>query len=141
MKSGFDVDQKKLVKSIAEEFKNKKILVPPSWAKFVKTSPAKDRPPEQQDWWFLRGASILRRMYIDRKPIGVSKLRRIYGDKSKNTYSSHHFKTASGAIIRKLLQQLEAASLIQKSNLKNHAGRMISSKGISFIDKISKGIQ
>lgn len=141
MKSGFDVDQRKLVKSIADELKTKNILVPPSWAKFVKTSSAKDRVPDQADWWFLRGASILRRMYIDRKPIGVNRLRRTYGDKSKNTYSGKHFRPASGAIIRKILQQLESASLIQKANIKNHAGRIISAKGISFIDKISKGVQ
>ncbi len=141
MISGFDVDQKKLVRGLADVMMKKGLLKPPEWARFVKTSPAKDRPPEQNDWWFLRGSSILRRMYMNRKPMGVNRIRRIYGDKEKNRYSGQHFRPASGAITRKILQQLEGAELIKSVKVKNHAGRVITPKGIALVDSVAKDLK
>lgn len=133
-----DVNQIELVKALAEELKKEKTIEPPAWSRFVKTGSAKDRPPSQSDWWYLRGAGILRRLYIDNTPLGVNRLRRIYGDKNKNRYSGKHFKPASGAVIRKLLQQLEKAELIKKVKIKNRPGRRISPKGISLADRTAK---
>ena len=134
----YDVNQEGLTKALAEELKKEKDLAPPAWSRFVKTGSSKDRVPSQEDWWYLRGASILRRMYNDRKPLGVNRLRKAYGDKEKNRYSGRHFKPASGAVIRKLLQQLEQAGLIKKVKIKNRPGRRISPKGISLADKTAK---
>ncbi len=133
-----DVDQIELVRALATELKKEKALTPPAWASFVKTGSAKDRIPSQSDWWYLRGASILRRFYVDRIPTGVNRLRVVYGDKEKNRYSGKHFRPAGGAIIRKLLQQLEQAELIKKVKIKNRPGRRISPKGISLADSTAK---
>jgi small subunit ribosomal protein S19e len=67
-----------LIKRLSEELKKLKELEPPVWARFAKTGPHKERPPEQSDWWYSRAASILRRLYID-GPVGVSRLRTYYG--------------------------------------------------------------
>lgn len=133
-----DVNQIELVKALAEQLKKEKVIVPPTWSNFVKTGSAKDRVPSQPDWWYFRTASILRRMYTDRRPIGVSRLRRLYGDKEKNRYSGKHFQPAGGAIIRKALQQLEQAELIKKVKIKNRPGRRIAPKGISLADRTAK---
>lgn len=135
---GFDVDQRELVTKLANNLEREKFVSPLEWAKFVKTGPAKDRVPSQDNWWYLRAASILRRMYVDKKPLGVNRLRVIYGDKSKNTYSKHHFKPASGAIIRHILQQLENSGLIKKVQIQKHFGRALTPKGISLIDRSAK---
>ncbi|MEM3845706.1 MAG: 40S ribosomal protein S19 [Candidatus Parvarchaeota archaeon] len=135
------MDQQALVVNLATRLKEDKLLAPPQWAKFVKTASTKDRPPSQKDWWYLRGASILRRMYLSRKVTGVNRLRRVYGDKTKNTLSSHHFKPSGGSNIRHILQQLESNGLIVKKKVGVHSGRMISAKGISLIDSISKGMK
>lgn len=135
---GLDVEQTKLIRAMSDELKKTKMLTPPVWSSFVKTGTAKDRIPSQEDWWFLRGASILRRFYIDHKPMGVNRLRIVYGDKTKNTYAGKHFKPASGAIVRKILQQLESAQLIKKAKVGNHYGRLITPKGISFVDNVAK---
>ncbi len=135
-----DVNQIELVNVLAQELKKNKLLTPPAWSNFVKTGSSKDRVPSQEDWWYLRGASILRRLYMDTRPVGVSRLRRVYGDKEKNRYSGRHFKPASGAVIRKLLQQLEQAELIKKVKIKNRPGRRISPKGVSLADKMAKAI-
>jgi small subunit ribosomal protein S19e len=135
-----DVDQIQLVRALAERLKTEKALAPPTWSRFVKTASAKDRVPSQADWWYLRAASMLRRMYIDRRPIGVSRLRRVYGDKEKNRYSGRHFQPAGGAIIRKILQQLEQAEFVKKVKIKNRPGRRISPKGISLADNTAKSL-
>jgi small subunit ribosomal protein S19e len=135
-----DVDQIELVKALAQELKKEKAMTPPVWSRFVKTGSAKDRIPAQSDWWYFRGASILRRLYVNRMPIGVNRLRVVYGDKNKNRYSGKHFKPASGAVIRELLQQLEQAELIKKVKIKDRPGRRISPKGISLADRTAKAI-
>ncbi|MCL4406855.1 MAG: 30S ribosomal protein S19e [Candidatus Parvarchaeota archaeon] len=138
---GYDVDQIKLTSALAEDLKKEKILEPTPWSKFVKTGSSKDRIPQQEDWWYLRGASILRRMYIDKQPIGVNRLRSVYGDKEKNRYSGRHFKPASGAIIRKIMQQLEKAELIKKVKIEKHYGRKITGKGVALIDRAAKSLE
>ena len=135
---GFDVEQGRLTRAMAEELKKDKILSAPAWSQFVKTGPANDRIPSQKDWWFSRGAGILRRFYVNHKPLGVNRLRVTYGDKTKNTYAGRHFKPAGGSIIREILQQLEAAQLIKKAKIGNHYGRLITPKGIAFVDKVAK---
>ncbi|MCL4399533.1 40S ribosomal protein S19 [Candidatus Parvarchaeota archaeon] len=138
---GFDVNQTELVEAVADKMRREKVLSPPAWASFVKTSPAKDRVPSQQDWWYIRGASILRRFYMDNRPKGVNRLRVVYGDKTKNRYSGKHFMPASGAAIRKIMQQLEAYGLTKKVKVDKHYGRRITPAGISFIDAAAKSIE
>lgn len=137
---GYDADQIKLVEEMAKKLEEAKITPPPDWAIFVKTGASKDRVPSQQNWWYLRAASILRRMYINKRPIGVNRLKNIYGDKEKNRYSGKHFRPASGAIIRRILQQLEKAELIKKVKLQSHFGRVLTPKGIAFTDSAAKDV-
>ncbi len=50
---------------IRELAKYLKENVPPGKAArlgvFVKTGPNKDRPPMQEDWWYIRAAAVLRK--------------------------------------------------------------------------------
>ena len=135
---GYDVNQIELVNRLAEKLEKEKLISPLEWAKFVKTGASKDRVPSQDNWWYLRAASILRRMYVDKRPIGVNRLRTIYGDKEKNRYSGQHFRPAGGSIIRHILQQLEQSGLIKKVKIENHFGRALTPKGISLTDKAAK---
>ena len=135
---GYDVNQIKLVNDLERKLEEEKLTTPPDWAMFVKTGSAKDRIPSQNNWWYLRAASIMRRMYVNKKPIGVNRLRNIYGDKEKNRYSGKHFRPASGAVIRNILQELEKAELIRKVKIQNHFGRILTAKGISFTDNVAR---
>jgi small subunit ribosomal protein S19e len=138
MSSPAEIDQQKLVELIAKALKEKRLIEPPVWAKFVKTGPAKERPPENKDWWYVRAASILRRMYFDRKPMGTNRLARIYGDKTKNTRRKHVFKPVGRNHIRKILQQLEKAGLIKHVTIGTHKGRVITGKGIKLVKEVCR---
>lgn len=107
----------------------------PEWADFVKTSPSKERPTSELDFWHKRAASILRQIYI-KGIVGVSRLRSRYGSrKNRGKKPSHHYK-AGGKIIRLILQQAESAQLIEKTKLPK-AGRQLTQKGKEFLESIS----
>ncbi|MDI6721525.1 MAG: 30S ribosomal protein S19e [Candidatus Aenigmarchaeota archaeon] len=134
MKTVHDVDMQKFNKLTASELKGR--IAMPEWAMFVKTGSFKERPPEQQDWWYLRASSMLRRIYID-GPVGTSKLRTYYGGLHRRGHKPAHFGKASGKIIRTILLDLEKAGLIIKTD-KPKKGRIITPEGQKFINQILK---
>lgn len=132
MASIYDTNPSELIKKASEELK--KELKMPDWAKYVKTGPAKERPPSQSDWFYFRAASILRKIY-QHGPLGVNKLRTKYGSKQNRGHKPSIYRRAGGKIIRNILQQLEAKNLIKKDAKAAHKGRVITPKGKRFLDK------
>ncbi|MFW9996562.1 MAG: 30S ribosomal protein S19e [Candidatus Odinarchaeota archaeon] len=122
------------IQRLAEHFQKEGMLKAPEWSSYVKTSHARENRPIQDDWYYIRAASIIRKVYM-RGPIGVSRLRKPYGGKKNLGSKPNAFRLASGSVIRRILQQLEKAQLIEKSPTGN--GRRISPKGHSFLDKFS----
>lgn len=111
----------------------------PEWAKFVKTSVARERPPLEEDWWWLRIASILRQLYM-KKVVGVGRLKTRYGGKKDRGMQPSKFFKGSGKIIRVLLQRAEQAGLVEKVKGRRH-GRQLTKKGKDFLDEIAKEIK
>ncbi|MEK6936482.1 MAG: 30S ribosomal protein S19e [Nanoarchaeota archaeon] len=136
----FDVDQGKLVEKAAEELKKVDTLKMPNWANFVKTGVAKERPPLDKDWWYKRSASILRKVYVYNL-VGVNRLRTKYSSRKNNGHKPEHTHKAGGKVIRTILQQLEKAEFIKKTEIKNKKGRTITAKGKNFLDKIAKDVK
>jgi small subunit ribosomal protein S19e len=129
----------KLIPVIAEELKKMPEIRAPEWAPFVKTGAHKERPPAQKDWWHIRAASVL--LSVGKLgPVGVSKLRTKYGGRKNNGYDPEHFVRGSGNIARKMLQELEAAGLIEKGQRGIHKGRIISRKGVALVQAAEKSI-
>jgi len=136
MVTPLDVPPSKLIERLAEKLEKEFSEVhEPDWAKFVKTGSHKERPPTQENWWYLRAASLLYQVFR-RGPIGVGHLRKIYGGR-KNRGSRPERKRRAGAkIIRVALQQLEKAGLV----VKTVEGRKISPKGQKLLYEIAKEI-
>jgi small subunit ribosomal protein S19e len=132
----FQAPSDQLVQKTAEELKNTEEIHPPEWAAYVKTGMHKQRPPLQRDWWYVRTAAVLRWVSI-RGPVGVSKLRTKFGGKKNRGVKPDKFFKASGNILRKILQQLEAAGLVSKKDDTVHKGRVVTPKGISMLEKVS----
>ncbi|MBR9681755.1 MAG: 30S ribosomal protein S19e [Candidatus Altiarchaeota archaeon] len=120
-----------IISLIAQDLKTK--LEMPEWAKFVKTGPSREKPPTQREWWWIRSASILRRVYLD-GPVGSNRLRTYYGGRKDRGVRSEKTYKAGGKIIRTILQQLEKQKLI-KSTPK---GKFITPSGQSYMDKLAK---
>ncbi len=131
-----DVDPQKLIEKTAEELKKK--IKMPEWALYVKTGAHKERPPDKVEWWHMRAASLLRKIYMD-GPIGISRLRTFYGGRKNLGHQPSHFRKAGGKIIRTILQDLEKLGLV-KTQKKGKKGRTITPKGQKFLDKIAKDV-
>lgn len=110
---------------------------PPEWAGYVKTGSHVERMPQDPDWWYVRSASLLRKLYM-KGPIGVSRLRKEYGGRKRMGVRPAHFRKAGGSIIRTILQQMEQAELVEKADAR---GRSVSGKGRSLLDAMSTQIK
>ncbi len=139
MPSIYDVPADELLKRTSLELKKVPEIKPPVWSLFAKTGMHKERPPTNPDWWHLRAAAVLRSI-ARLGPIGVSKLRTKYGGKKNRGHKREHFFKGSGSIVRKVLQQLEAAKLIKQTKIGVHKGRVLTPKGHSLLDKTAGSI-
>ena len=119
---------------LAEKLKSEKIVEMPEWAKFVKTGVSKERVPQQQDWWYLRAASILRKVYLF-GPIGAGRLSKFYGGRKNRGYKPEKFRRGSRKIIRTILQQLENKGLVKKSE-KQKKGRIMTEEGRKYLKSV-----
>jgi small subunit ribosomal protein S19e len=129
-----NVPADKLISAIAEYLKdNVKEVSPPEWSLFTKTGPQVSRVPSQTDFWYIRSASLLRRLYLE-GPVGIERLRTIYGGRIKKGMRNEHFMKSGASSIRKALQQLEAAGLVVKATTK---GRVLTDKGKSSVDRVA----
>lgn len=129
-----DVDPKALLTMLKEELKKLSQLQPPSWSHYVKTGAHKERLPEQPDWWHMRAASLLRRVYMD-GPVGISRLRSYYGGRQNRGQSPERFRRAGGKIIRTILQQLEQAGLMKRVE---RGGRKVTPRGAAMLENLVK---
>jgi len=134
----YDVPADVLIERVATYFKvNVEEIRPPEWAAYVKTGSHVERPPQNPDWWYIRCASLLRKLYLN-GPIGVSRLRKMYGGRKRRGTRPEHFRKAGGSIIRHALQQLEKAGFVTK---KDREGRVLTPRGRSLLDAMAARIK
>jgi small subunit ribosomal protein S19e len=130
----YDIPASVLIEKLAEHLKDEEDkIIPPSWTPFVKTGVYNQRPPQNPDWWFIRCASILRKIYV-KGPIGIEKLRQEYGGRADGGAKPEHAEKGSGAIIRNAIQQLQKASLVRPQR---NEGRVVTNEGRQLLDRLS----
>ena len=138
MTSYRDIPSGEFIATVAESLKQMDAIQPPEWAPYVKTGVHRERTPTQPDWWYLRTAALLRKVAM-RGPIGTERLSRFYGGPVDRGSKPNRSVGGSRSIIRKALQQLEAAELVQvfKENKVNR-GRCIPPQGQSLLAGCAK---
>lgn len=131
-----DVSAAAFIKAYAAHLKaNDRIQLPP-WVDIVKTGAFKELAPYEPDWYYIRAASIARRVYKQQN-LGVGALRVHYGGRNKRKGTvPEHFAKASGGLIRHILKQLESLDLVEKST-QSKGGRKISAQGQRDMDLIA----
>jgi small subunit ribosomal protein S19e len=134
----YDVPASKLIEKLAKYLKeNVDKVNPPSWSSIVKTGAHVQGQPQNPDWWYIRCASLLRKIYVH-DSIGVEKLSAKYGGRKGFGVKPEHAVKAGRTIIRKALQQLEAAGLIE--TLKPR-GRRVTREGRKLLQELAENIQ
>jgi small subunit ribosomal protein S19e len=137
MPTVYDIPASILIRRLAQDLKSREEIAPPEWMQFVKTGTHKERAPDDPDFWFVRCASILRKIYLN-GPIGTERLRIVYGGRKRRGVKPNKFQKGSGAIVRTALQQLERAGFIMKRGTK---GRELTDIGRSYMDKLSSALK
>ncbi|GAA0673062.1 30S ribosomal protein S19e [Natronoarchaeum mannanilyticum] len=134
----YDVPAEALIDALAEDLADS--IEEPDWAEFAATGVEAELPPEQDDFWETRAASLLRKVAVD-GPVGVERLSTQYGG-SKN--GSNRYRVApdkrvdgSKKIIRTILQQLEEEDLIQTAE---GEGRRVTPEGQSLLDETAEEV-
>ncbi|MDD3041902.1 MAG: 30S ribosomal protein S19e [Methanosarcinaceae archaeon] len=136
MTTAYDVPAAELIDKVAGILKENDKVVPPEWAESVKTGVHKELPPIEADWWYTRCAAVLRKIYAD-GPVGIERLRSVYGGKRDRGSQPYKRVKGSGSIARKAVQQLEAAGLLQKVK----DGRAVSPQGRSMLDNAAHEVK
>jgi small subunit ribosomal protein S19e len=135
--TAYDVEANALIERLGKYLKeNIGDVTSPAWALTSKTGAHKEQPPQNPDWWYVRCASLLRKLYIH-GPVGTERLRVEYGGRKRRGTSIEHTKESGGSAIREPLQQLEKAGLVTKEGSK---GRKLTAEGVSLLNRISSEI-
>lgn len=128
-----EVPASALLPRLAAELRNNSSIKPPTWAAFARTGVHTERAPVQADWWYLRTASVLRKLHTS-GPTGVSNISAEYGGRRDNGSAPYHARKGSRAVAREIFQQLEKAGLVQQVRLR---GRTLSPQGQKLLTKVA----
>lgn len=133
-----DVPASKFIEKLAKYLKeNVEEITPPAWASMAKTGAHVQRLPDNPDWWYVRCASLLRKIYIH-GPIGIERLRAAYGSRKDFGIRPEHAVRAGGSAVRKAMQQLEAAGFLEKVSPN---GRRITKEGRKQLDAVAEDLK
>ncbi|KAJ7240363.1 hypothetical protein O6H91_20G063800 [Diphasiastrum complanatum] len=128
-----DVSSHEFVRAYAAHLKRSGKIELPAWTDLVKTATFKELAPYDADWYYIRAASMARKIYL-RQGIGVGAFRKVYGGRKSNGSRPSHFAKSSGSIARDVLKQLEKIEIIEKDP---RGGRRITSNGQRDLDQVA----
>eukprot|EP01106_Pelomyxa_sp_JSP_P004588 TRINITY_DN171_c0_g1_i5.p2 TRINITY_DN171_c0_g1~~TRINITY_DN171_c0_g1_i5.p2 ORF type:complete len:220 (-),score=54.22 TRINITY_DN171_c0_g1_i5:103-762(-) len=128
-----DVEAADFIASYAKHLKRSTKFTLPKWVDYVKTGPNKQLAPYDPDWYYIRAASIARRIYL-KGASGVGSFRKVYGGNKYTGSRPARFCKASGGIIRTIMRQLERSKILQRVP---NGGRKITHLGRRTLDNIA----
>jgi small subunit ribosomal protein S19e len=134
----YDVPADELIDELADRLDDR--IDAPDWAEYTKTGSSKELPPQQDDFWTVRAASLLRKVAVD-GPVGVDRLSTAYGGRKQGStryrVAAAHTDAGSKKIIRTILQQLEDEDLVSTAQ---GEGRVVTPGGQSFLDEVAADV-
>lgn len=137
MTTVYDVPADRLISKLAEQLAKDPKFTPPEWSDYVKTGIHREKPPVDPNWWYVRTAAVLRKIYMN-SPVGVKIVSQMFGgsvDKGSKPYTAW---SGSRAIIRHTMKQLESAGFIK---IVEGKGRIIQPAGQSLVDNAAHEVR
>lgn len=134
-----DVPAQKFIPALAAHLKKSGKFDLPVNADIIKTAVNKELPPQNPDWYYVRLASVFRRVYVH-QGVGIGALRTMFGGShcsGNGTHKKHHVDAAGGNI-RFALKALEKAKFIAKKD--GSKGRYITSLGRRELDTLATSV-
>lgn len=138
MPTVYDVPTDLLINLTAKHLReNYQEIEPPPQMAFAKTGCHREEAPQDPDFWYIRCASLLRKIYTH-GPIGVAHLREQYGGLTKKGDVGKHKRRGGGFAVRRPLEQLEKAGLVKTVERR---GRAITKEGASLLDTLAGEVE
>jgi len=135
-----DISAPAFIKAYAAHLKKTNWLKVPDWVDIVKTAHFKELCPSDPDWFYVRTASVARKIYL-RGGTGIGALKKVYGGSNRRGPRPPVFCKGSGKIARYIVQQLRQIGVVEDLVIagKIH-GRKISREGQKDLDRIAKSV-
>ena len=134
----YDVPAGALIEEVAAQLEDR--IEQPDWINFAKTGASRELPPQQDDFWYVRAASLLRTIAMA-GPTGVARHSTQYGGMKRGTrryrVAKARNETGSKKVIRVILQQLEEEDLVETAK---GEGRRIRPAGRSLLDNAASTV-
>jgi small subunit ribosomal protein S19e len=134
----YDVPADELIDELADRLADR--IEEPEWITYAKTGSTRELPPQQDDFWYVRAASLLRKVAMN-GPIGVERLSTEYGGRKQGStryrVAAEHREDGSKNVIRTILQQLADEDLV---TVAQGEGRKVTPEGQSFLDDVAADV-
>lgn len=128
-----DITAPKFIAAYAEVLKNNDKFVVPKWADLVKTGVHKELAPYDPDWYYIRAAAIVRKVYL-RQGTGVGALKKRFGGAYRRGARPEKHQDAAGGLIRTILLALDELKITEKAP---NGGRKITRVGQQALDLVA----
>jgi len=135
-----DISAPAFIKAYAAHLKKTNWLKVPDWVDIVKTGHYKELCPNDPDWFYVRTASVARKIYL-RGGTGIGALKRVYGGSFRRGPRPPVFCQGSGKIARYIVQQLRQIGVVEDLVIAGKIrGRKVSREGQKDLDRIAKSV-
>lgn len=132
----------KFIDALSKKLKEEEKIPVPAEAEYIKTGHGKEQSPENPNWYFVRTASILRKLYIEelknpgrcKHGLGSIWFSRAYTTLKNNGHKPSHTVTGSKSLVRRILQSLEAANLVSQVP---KGGRKLTATGHQYLQEVA----
>ncbi|EZG79925.1 putative 40S ribosomal protein S19 [Gregarina niphandrodes] len=131
-----DVPADQFIKKCARHLKDSGFFEIPKWAEYAKSGCSRELSAHDDDFFYIRAASILRKMAFNAKECGVGRLAHVYGGSQNRGVQPCHHRMASRKVIRYCIRQLQSMELVEAFGDKQK--RRLSVKGQRCIDQIAR---
>uniref|UniRef100_A0A7R9ZK75 40S ribosomal protein S19 n=1 Tax=Craspedostauros australis TaxID=1486917 RepID=A0A7R9ZK75_9STRA len=131
-----DVAAADFIEAYAEHLKNSDKFELPVWSDTVKTGVFKELAPYGDDWYYIRAASIARKVYL-RPGIGIGMLQKWYGGGYRRGTRCVHFRKSASGVIRSVLIQLQEMRVVEPLP---DGGRRVTTVGQQDLDRIAGSV-
>lgn len=138
-----DIPADILIDGLVEKLSTIKSIAEPEWAAFVKTGTHRERPPNQDNWWIIRSAAVLRKVAF-KGPIGTNHMSQEFGGPRDRGVKPNRAAAGSRNIARTILQQLDESGLVtSKLNAAQtvNLGKVLTPKGHKLINDVAHSVR